>query len=154
ANRLRHFGLQFVPGAIGAMFVSTDGRTFVEPPADWKPGGADQRGYGSQSLAGDLIREGITGIAAHVTEPFLDATIRPQILFPAYFAGFNLAESFSLAMPFLSWQTVVVGDPLCVPFPRKTLTPDDIAKGIDPDTGYPGIFSERRVEFLAAGGLN
>ncbi len=109
ANHLRHFGLAFAPGAIGGMFVSTDGRTFVEPPADWTPsppsGGPQWKGS-SQSLAGDLIRDGITGLSAHVSEPFLDATIRPQILFPAYLAGFNLAESFYLAMPFLSWQTV------------------------------------------------
>ncbi|HKV98474.1 MAG TPA: TIGR03790 family protein [Vicinamibacterales bacterium] len=154
SNRLRHFGMQFSPGAIGAMFVSTDGRTFAEPPADWIPGGTDKRGYGSQSLAGDLIRDGITGVAAHVNEPFLDATIRPQILFPAYIKGFNLAESFYLAMPYLSWQTIVVGDPLCVPFPRQTLSADQIAKDIDPDTGLPGLYSERRVAMLASGGIN
>ncbi|HUL72422.1 MAG TPA: TIGR03790 family protein [Vicinamibacterales bacterium] len=154
ANRLRHFGMKFVPGAIGAMFVSTDGRSFNEPPADWVPGGSDQRGYGSQSLAGDLIRDGITGVAAHVTEPLLDATIRPQILFPAYLAGFNLAEAFYLAMPFLSWQTVVIGDPLCTPFPRTMLTPSQIAKDIDPTTEFPALFGERRLAFLATGGLN
>ena len=154
SNRLRHFGLQFAPGAIGAMFVSTDGRSFKEPPADWIPGGSDQRGYGSQSLTGDLIRDGITGVAGHVTEPLLDATIRPQILFPAYLAGFNLAESFYLSMPFLSWQTVVIGDPLCAPFSRDPLRPEQIAKGIDPDTSLPGLFSERRVELFVKGGLN
>jgi tetratricopeptide (TPR) repeat protein len=106
-----------------------------------------------QSLAGDLIRDGITGVAAHVSEPLLDATIRPQILFPAYLAGFNLAESFYLAMPFLSWQTIVIGDPLCAPFSRAQLTPDQIAHGIDPDTGLPAIFSERTVAVLSAGGL-
>ena len=40
------------------------------------------------------------------------------MLFPAYLAGFNLIESFYLAIPHLSWQTIVVGDPLCAPFPR------------------------------------
>ena len=154
SNRLRHFGLQFVPGAIGAMFVSTDARTFVEPPADWVPGGTDRRAYGSQSLTADLIRDGITGVAGHVTEPFLDATIRPQILFPSYLAGFNLAESFYLAMPYLSWQTIVVGDPLCVPFPRQVLTSDQIDKGIDPDTLLPALYSARRMASLSAGGLD
>ena len=154
ANRLRHFGLQFAPGAIAGMFVSTDGRTFTEPPADWVPGGTDQRGYGSQSLAGDLIRDGVTGVSAHVTEPFLDATIRPQILFPAYLRGFTLAESYYLAMPFLSWQTVIVGDPLCAPFARQPVPADQLARGIDPDTMLPATFSDRRVAFLATGGLN
>jgi tetratricopeptide (TPR) repeat protein len=88
-----------------------------------------------------------------VSEPLLDATIRPQVLFPAYLAGFNLAESFYLAMPFLSWQTIVIGDPLCAPFSRAVLAPDQIAKGTDPDTGLPAIFSERTVAILSAGGL-
>jgi uncharacterized protein (TIGR03790 family) len=154
ANHLRHFGLQFVPGAIGALFVSTDGRTFVEPPADWAPGGPPKGNLGTQSLTGDLIRDGITGVAGHVSEPFLDATIRPQILFPAYLAGFNLVESFYLAMPFLSWETIVVGDPLCTPFPRQTLSPDQLYKPVDAETGLPGLFSERVIEVLRTEGTN
>jgi uncharacterized protein (TIGR03790 family) len=158
ANQLRRFGFTFAAGAIGGMFVSTDGRTFTEPPADWTPSpptGGPQWTGSFQSLAGDLIRDGITGVSAHVSEPFLDATIRPQILFPAYLAGFNLAESFYLAMPFLSWQTIVIGDPLCAPFSNGQLAPADTAKGIDldPDTGFPSIFSAREVAMLARGGL-
>lgn len=156
ANARRQTGLTFSPGAIAATFVSTDARTFMEPPADWKPsgpGGGRLFAGSFQSLTGDLIRDGITGIAGHVGEPFLDATIRPQILFPAYLAGFNLAESFYLAMPFLSWQTIVVGDPLCTPFPRKSLAPDAIAKGFDPESQMPAILTERRMA-LAGAALN
>jgi uncharacterized protein (TIGR03790 family) len=152
-NKLRHFGLSFAPGAIGGMFVSTDGRTFTEPPADWVPNDPKRPGFGSQSLAGDLIRDGITGVAAHVAEPYLDATIRPQVLFPAYLAGFNLAEAFYLGMPFLSWQTVVIGDPLCAPFPRKTLAPDEIARGLDPVVELPALYVERRVAALQRTGF-
>ena len=154
SNQLRRFGLEFSPGAIGGMFVSSDGRTFAEPPAAWKPsspGGGPVFGGSFQSLAGDLIRDGITGVAAHVDEPFLDATVRPQVLFPAYVAGFNLAESFYLAMPFLSWQTVVIGDPLCAPFPRTTLSANDIAKGRNAETGFPELFNERRLAKLGVG---
>ena len=155
AITVRRFGLGFVPGAIAGMYVSTDGRTFTEPPAAWTIGKwTDKATFfaGSpQSLAGDLIREGVTGVAAHVEEPFLDATIRPDILFPAYVAGFNLAESFYLAMPYLSWQTVVVGDPLCAPFPRQALPPTDIDKGIDPDTELPAFFSARRLQLMSQG---
>jgi hypothetical protein len=45
--------------------------------------------------------------------------VRPQTLFPAYLSGFNLAESFYLSIPALSWQTVVIGDPLCRPFKQE-----------------------------------
>ena len=69
----------------------------------------------------DLVSAGLTGAAINVEEPYLDATIRPDILFPAYASGRNLAESFYAAMPYLSWLTVVVGDPLCAPFPHAQL---------------------------------
>ena len=150
AIRQRRFDFGFVPGALAAMFVSYDGRTFKEPPATWKIGSWERRedyfGGAPQSLAGDLIREGVTGIAAHVDEPYLDATIRPQILFPAYTAGFNLAESFYLAMSSVSWQTVVVGDPLCAPFQKTATT--DLDPGLDPDTELPRWFSGRRLKAL------
>jgi hypothetical protein len=40
-------------------------------------------------------------------------TPHPHYLLPAYFHGRNLAESYYLAIPGLSWQNIVVGDPLC-----------------------------------------
>ena len=153
ANKLRRLNLTFVPGALAAMFVSSDARTFAEPPADWNIGTWDNKAShyaGSpQSLAGDLIREGVTGVAGHVAEPFLEATIRPDILFPAYLAGFNLAESFYQAMPFLSWQTVVVGDPLCAPFRTRSLTAAEIDPGIDEATELPKYFSTRRLRTIS-----
>ena len=150
ANRVRSFGMHFVPGALAAMFVSSDARTFTEPPADWQPGGNwnDKKTWfaGSpQSLSGDLIREGATGVAGHVAEPFLAATVRPQILFPAYFAGFNLAEAFYLAIPDLSWQTVVIGDPLCRPFPARPISTTDLDAPIVAATGLPKYLSGRAV---------
>lgn len=152
----RRLGFGFAPGAIAGMFVSSDGRTFNEPPESWKIGTwSDKTTHfaGSpQSLAGDLIREGVTGVAGHVEEPYLDGTIRPDILFPAYVTGFNLAESYYLAMRYVSWQTVVVGDPLCAPFPRKALQPSDIDKGLDPDSGLPAVFAARRLHVLTLQG--
>jgi len=152
----RHPELGFVPGALAGSFVSTDARTFREPPAGWKTGSWNDRSKfhaGSpDSLTGDLIRAGVTGVAGHVAEPYLDATVRPQVLFPAYLSGFNLAESFYLAMPSLSWQTVVIGDPLCRPFARGALSPEAIDPGLDPDTGLPRRFSARRLRVLLEGG--
>jgi Tfp pilus assembly protein PilF len=150
-NRVRGSGMRFVPGAIAASFVGSDARTFDEPPATWVPTGdlanrATWHQGSAESLIGDLIREGVTGVAGYVSQPFLSGTVRPQILFPAYVAGFNLIEAFYLATPHLSWQTIVVGDPLATAFPRKALTPSDIAGDLDPNTGLPGFFSTRRLE--------
>ena len=155
AIKMRRFGVQFEPGAIGATFVSSDGRTFREPPEGWSVGGSERAAYyaGSpHSLAADLIREGITGMAGHVAEPFLDGTIRPDILFPAYVAGRPLAEAFYLAMPYVSWQTLVLGDPLCAPFAQRPPGPlKDPA--IDPTTTLPTWFSARRVKAAAVVGV-
>jgi uncharacterized protein (TIGR03790 family) len=153
AIKTRHFGFEFSPGALAGMFVSSDGRTFKEPPSDWNVSPGGEKGVpfvgSSQSLAGDLIHAGVTGIAGHVAEPYLQNTIRPDILFPAYLSGFNLIESYYLAMPNLSWQTVIIGDPLCAPFRTTNLSAQEIDKGIDPDTELPAIFGMRRLRTLS-----
>ena len=149
AIKVRTFGFGFLPGAIGGMFVSSDGRTFKEPPADWTIGTWENRSSyyeaSPQSLAGDLVREGITGLSAYVADPFLDGTVRPDILFPSYLSGLTLAEAYYRAMPGLSWTAIVIGDPLCVvvagpPLPAASLDPP-----LDAATELPGYFSARRL---------
>ncbi|MEO5741232.1 MAG: TIGR03790 family protein [Vicinamibacterales bacterium] len=150
----RRIDVAFAPGALAGMFVSTDARTFKEPPADWTIGRWGQsKGYfaGSpQSLVGDLIRAGVTGVSGHVAEPYLDGSARPQILFPGYVAGFNLVESFYLSIPYLSWQNVVIGDPLCAPFRKTDVAVEDVAPPADADTELPQFFSDRRLSVLAS----
>ncbi len=157
AIRRRRFNLAFQPGAIGAMFVSSDARTFREPPADWTlPSWSDKHAWfaGSpQSLAGDLISEGITGVAGHVAEPLLGNTIRPDILFPLYLTGFSLAEAYYLAMPSVSWMTVVAGDPLCAPFAPGRQPAAMTHVELDPTTELPRWFSARRVANEASVGV-
>jgi uncharacterized protein (TIGR03790 family) len=148
-NRSRTVGMEFAPGALAASFVSTDARTLREPPPNWVPTNDTNRATwyagSSHSLTGDLVREGVTGVAGHVAEPFLESAVRPEILFLAYLSGFNLAEAFYLAIPHLSWQTVVIGDPLTTPFPRRALTSKEIHDGIDPETEVPALFAARRL---------
>jgi Tfp pilus assembly protein PilF len=43
---------------------------------------------------------------------------------------------------------VVVGDPLCAPFPRRPVQPADIDGGIDPATELPALFAARRLQVL------
>jgi hypothetical protein len=68
-------------------YVSTNARTFKQPPSD--------------------------GSIRHVFEPYLNMNPHPEMLLPAYYSGRNLAESYYLAIPRLSWQNTVLGDPLC-----------------------------------------
>jgi len=142
--------VEFAPGALAAMFLSADARTLAEPPAQWKPGPLATMYAGSnQSLTGDLLRGGATGAAGQVSEPFLDGAVRPDILFPAYVSGLNLAEAFYSAIPSLSWQTVVFGDPLCAPFRTASVPERELNPGVDPETELPAQFSERRLNVIA-----
>jgi uncharacterized protein (TIGR03790 family) len=109
---------KWLPGGIATEFVSTDARTFQRPPDNWVPSWnwTDKKLWfdGSpQALTADFILEGATGASGHTEEPYLIMNPHPDILLPAYYSGRNLAESFYLAIPALSWQNVVVGDPLC-----------------------------------------
>ncbi|MSV35891.1 MAG: TIGR03790 family protein [Bryobacterales bacterium] len=118
-NRTRRFpGFHWLPGGIVTEYVSSDGRTFARPPESWMPGRdwvlrTVWFGGSPQSLVADSILEGATGGSGHVYEPYLTFTPRPDLLLPAYYSGRNLAESFYLAIPALSWQNIVIGDPLC-----------------------------------------
>jgi uncharacterized protein (TIGR03790 family) len=117
-NRKRRFvGFQWLPGAIATEYVSTNGRTFQRPPDTWPiTSWKDQLHFfaGSpQTLTADYIHEGATGCSGHVAEPYLIATPRPDLVLPAYFSGRNLAESYYLGIRGLSWQNIVIGDPLC-----------------------------------------
>lgn len=123
-NRKRRFtGFQFLPGAIVTEYVSTNGRTFERPPdswtiATWKEGLKFFAGS-PQTLTADYLHEGATGCSGHVYEPFLQFTPRPNQLIPAYFSGRNLAESYYAGIQALSWQNIVIGDPLCRIGPPK-----------------------------------
>jgi uncharacterized protein (TIGR03790 family) len=150
----RHLNIGFVPGAIGGEFVSADARTFREPPAGWQVNRTDWLFVGShQALIADLIHDGITGISGYIADPYITATTRPDILFPAYVAGFNLAESFYLATPNLGWQTVIVGDPLCAPFQTRTLSAADLEPAVDPTTELPQFLNARRLAPLLKQGI-
>jgi uncharacterized protein (TIGR03790 family) len=114
----RFLGFHWLPGAIMTEFVSTNARTFERPPdswvssADWEDRSKFFDGS-PQSLIADYILEGASGAAGNVYEPYLIFNVRPDLLLPAYYSGRNLAESYYLALPALSWQGVIVGDPLC-----------------------------------------
>jgi uncharacterized protein (TIGR03790 family) len=115
-DRYTHF--QWLPGAIATEFVSSNARTFARPPKDWNISdwtkASEPKWFAGspQTMTADYLDEGASASTGHVYEPYLMATPRPELLLPAYFKGRNLAESFYLSIPYLSWQNVVIGDPL------------------------------------------
>ncbi len=64
------------------------------------------------------------------------------------------SRPWAMAMPYLSWQTIVVGDPLCAPFRDSPLAREQIDKGLDSLTELPRLFSARRVEHVSAPGTS
>lgn len=110
-QRWLHF--EWLPGAIATDFVSTNARTFKRPPDGWNVSSGKSFGGSEQSLSADFIHEGASGASGNVYEPYLMACARPEYVLPAYFDGRNLAESFYMGLPYLSWMGVVLGDPLC-----------------------------------------
>lgn len=146
SNHSRFLNNTWANGALDAEYVSTNARTFEKPPKNWNIGkwsDPPQTFFAGapQSLLADTLHEGVTGAAGYVYEPYLSGCVRPQILFPAYVQGLNLAESFYLAMPFLSWQNVVIGDPLAAPYPGTPLPQEEADPPKDPDTGLPIYFA-------------
>ena len=114
-QRLLHF--QWLPGAIDAEYVSTSARTFRRPPDTWTHTTWGDRAHyfagTPQGLIADVLHEGATGASGNAYEPFLGGCARPDYLLPAYNQGRNLAESYYISLVYLSWQSVIVGDPLC-----------------------------------------
>lgn len=104
--------LRFRPGAIAETCVSTSARTFKYVERQTR-----------QSLIADLISQGVTGVKGYVSEPYTVALCPPDILFDRYTSGYNLAESFWMATPLLKWKDIVIGDPLCAPYAKKTSPP-------------------------------
>jgi uncharacterized protein (TIGR03790 family) len=116
-NRKRRWlGFQWLPGAIATEYVSTNMRTLKRPPDNWTYTTWSDHAHlwadTPQGLSADLIHEGATGASGNVYEPFLIGCPRPDYVLPAYYEGRNLAESFYLGIAYLSWQNVVLGDPL------------------------------------------
>lgn len=105
-NKEAYLSLRFAFGAIAETVVSTSARTFRQTS-------------GGQSLIADLVRNGVTGVKGYASEPYSVSMARAQILFPRYLSGYNLAESFYMASPFIGWKDVVIGDPLCAPYAQK-----------------------------------
>ena len=80
----------------------------------------------TQGWCGGLVARGAAATFGNVFEPFLQLTLRPDLLVQALLRGCTLGEAAYFATPALSWQGVVIGDPLYRPFPggRKSARRD------------------------------
>ena len=60
--------------------------------------------------------EGASATFGNVYEPYLGGTHYPHVYVLALARGMSAGEAATAAMPFLSWQGVIVGDPMFKPF--------------------------------------
>jgi uncharacterized protein (TIGR03790 family) len=117
-RKRRQLGFTWLPGAIASEFVSTNARTFKQPPDTWTYTSWSDRlhffGGSPQGLSADLLHEGATGASGNVHEPFSHRLCAARILVSRRTTrGGTWRRVFYLALPHLSWQAVVLGDPLC-----------------------------------------
>ncbi len=94
-------GFRFPPGAIALHIHSYSASTLRQPGSGW---------------TGPLVARGVTATVGNVYEPYLQFTHQPHLLLKALARGATLAEAAYYSINALSWQAVLIGDPLYRPF--------------------------------------
>ena len=95
---------------------------------------------------GPLVARGVAATFGNVFEPYLDLTIHPHRLVPALLRGDTLGDAAYFATPALSWQGVVIGDPLYRPF--RVPLDEQLAHLADLPPTLAGYAVERQIAVL------
>jgi uncharacterized protein (TIGR03790 family) len=82
-----------------------------------------------------LLARGAAATLGNVHEPYLEMTHNFEVFQARLMAGYPLVEAAYMAVPVLSWQNVVLGDPLYRPF----LHMDGTGEKADADREYRAI---------------
>lgn len=126
--RLRNYedAFTFQPGAIGYHIASGEAVSLHNQ---------NERGWCKNAL-----EHGITVTLGPVREPYLTAFPLPTEFFGLIYSGqYSLVEAFALSSRYLSWQMVLLGDPLYRPW-----------KGNDPDRKKTALTLLNRKELPTA----
>lgn len=99
-------GFRFSPGAIAIHIHSYSASTLRSDRKAW---------------CGPFLARGAAVTCGAVFEPYLDFMHRPDMFFAALSEGATVGEAAYYSLSVLSWQNVLIGDPLYRPF-KKTLT--------------------------------
>lgn len=70
----------------------------------------------NKNWTGPILAKGAAATVGNVYEPYLQLTHHFDILHDRLIKGYSLVEAAYMAIPALSWQNVVLGDPLYRPF--------------------------------------
>lgn len=100
----------FVDGAVGYHIASFEAVSLRDPNStQWCPA---------------MLKDGITATLGPVSEPYLHSFPEPREFFPKLYEGNCLVEAYYQTNPFNSWQLLLIGDPLYIPFKKPANTPD------------------------------
>ncbi|GAB6194177.1 TIGR03790 family protein [Desulfocastanea catecholica] len=67
-----------------------------------------------------MLEKGVAATVGPVYEPYVQGFPLPELFFGRLVEGYmSLGESYLVSLPFLSWQTILIGDPLYQPFAPK-----------------------------------
>jgi uncharacterized protein (TIGR03790 family) len=128
-------GFRFPPGAIAVHIHSFSAHTLRSSTEGW---------------CGPLIARGVTATVGNVFEPYLEYLHRPDLLMEALARGDDLVDAAYFALPVLSWQSIVIGDPLYRPFAVPLSKQTDNLAALPPRlAGYAVI---RQMDLLDADG--
>ncbi|HNX04893.1 MAG TPA: TIGR03790 family protein, partial [Opitutales bacterium] len=125
-------GMRFQPGAV-ALHIHSFSAANLRNGAVWVPG---------------LISRGVAGTAGNVYEPTLILTQNVEILSLALLGGWSFADAAWASTPALSWQGVIIGDPLYRPFPWMSLVNKLFVR---PDGEYSNL---RKIDALFLSGAS
>ena len=104
---------EYADGALFNTYESFNGYGFRSP---------DQSTHGQVA---EFIRAGGTGGIGNVYEPYASSIGHEEILYPAYAAGYPLADAAYMSLAYVDFATIVVGDPLtCIVDVQKPVRPD------------------------------
>ena len=81
--------------------------------------------YDANTWVATLLQRGACVTAGNVAEPYLGPSLNCGLFFAHLYAGKTVGEAALLASPSVSWQCIVLGDPLYRPFPHTEIHPDE-----------------------------
>ncbi|MDD2335120.1 MAG: TIGR03790 family protein [Geobacteraceae bacterium] len=99
---------------------------------DWQPGAigyhiasdecATLRSGSSNVWCKRMLEDGVAATIGPVAEPYVQAFPVPEVFFGIVTEGkYSLVEAYFLSLPYLSWQMVLVGDPLYRPYKNRAI---------------------------------
>lgn len=94
---------KFKKGAVAVHLHSFSAAQLRDPTKNW---------------AAPLLTRGAAATLGNVYEPFLQMTHHFDVFEARLLEGYTLVEAAYMALPVLSWQNIVLGDPLYRPFLR------------------------------------